>query len=279
MLNKNELMDIAELEKSKIELMDNNSLSAYTEVVDKFVEALPNQEENIKHALIEKDRTVLANSLEAIYVMLRQIYADKLAEVCSNYIETLDIVQDKSLRARIIAFLKDVAALSIDLQVLEYNADETGETQAVASGKPIQECDNTILAVDDARFFLTSMKTMLQGSGYKAVCFNSGMAALNYLKNHCPSLFILDIEMPEMDGYELAQKIKALGQAAPIIFLTGSTRKDAVIKAINAGAADFIIKPATKKQLLERIGKYVEPIMTEEDAEDIYEEDEGEIEE
>ncbi|MCL2103413.1 MAG: response regulator, partial [Syntrophorhabdaceae bacterium] len=69
--------------------------------------------------------------------------------------------------------------------------------------------------------------------------------------------FLLDIEMPEMDGYELARRIRESGHAAPIIFLTGNARKDSVARALQAGAADFIVKPVAKAELLERIGKYI----------------------
>ncbi|MDR2572619.1 MAG: response regulator [Oscillospiraceae bacterium] len=121
----------------------------------------------------------------------------------------------------------------------------------------MDENKKNILAVDDASFFLTSIKSMLRDSNYNITCINSGNAALNYLKKNQPDLFILDIEMPEMDGYELAKKIREAGQKAPIIFLTGYTSKDSVVKAIKADASDFITKPINQEQLLERIEKYI----------------------
>ena len=165
------------------------------------------------------------------------------------------------LEAFVVEFLKAVSALSIDLQMAEYKDAAADGARAEAERQPP---GNAILAVEDRHFFLIAIKTMLQGSGYKVTCINSGAAALNYLKNHRPDLFILDIEMPEMDGYELAGRIKESGQKAPVIFLTGNARKDYVVKAMQAGAVDFIIKPVTKDQLLDRIGKHLKPETIEE---------------
>jgi CheY-like chemotaxis protein len=91
----------------------------------------------------------------------------------------------------------------------------------------------TVLAVDDAAFFLNILKKYVSGTGHKLICVNSGDAALKYLVAHDPDLFILDIEMPEMNGYELAQKIRNEGKKAPIIFLTGNAKREDVVKARN----------------------------------------------
>jgi len=71
--------------------------------------------------------------------------------------------------------------------------------------------------------------------------------------------------MPGMNGYELAREIRKSGHSAPIIFLTGNAKKDYVIKALQVGAADFIVKPVKADQLLERIGKYLKPKPVEEE--------------
>jgi len=140
------------------------------------------------------------------------------------------------------------------LQMIEYQTE--GAPSDVIK-EP--ECKNSILAVDDTHFFLQMIKTMLKDTDYKVTCVNSGESALNYLRKHRPALFILDIDMPGMNGYELAREIRKSGHSAPIIFLTGNAKKDYVIKALQVGAADFIVKPVKADQLLERIGKYIKP--------------------
>ncbi|MDR2590897.1 MAG: response regulator [Oscillospiraceae bacterium] len=139
----------------------------------------------------------------------------------------------------------------------------TKATSATASSiKEENTGGNSVLAVDDTSFFLATIKSFLSDSGYRVTCINGGRQALNFLKNNTPDLFILDIEMPEMDGFELAENIRSMGITKPIIFLTGNSKTDAVQRAIKVGANDFIIKPVNKAQLLERIGRYLEPDFT-----------------
>jgi len=115
----------------------------------------------------------------------------------------------------------------------------------------------SILAVDDTEFFLRTLKSLLQDTPYKLTCTTSGTTALKFLQKNHPNLFILDIDMPNMNGYELALRIRASGQTAPIIFLTGNSTEESIIKALQVGAMDFIAKPISRVQVLERIIKLV----------------------
>jgi DNA-binding response OmpR family regulator len=63
--------------------------------------------------------------------------------------------------------------------------------------------------------------------------------------------------MPKLDGYDLAKKIKESGHTAPIIFLTANATKEYVIKAVNSGAVDFIVKPPNTEYVLARIAKHI----------------------
>jgi CheY-like chemotaxis protein len=116
-----------------------------------------------------------------------------------------------------------------------------------------------ILAVDDTPIFLSLLKVALQGAGYKITCVTSGKAAMHFLLSQkvIPDLFILDIDMPEMDGYELAKKIRGYEYEAPIIFLTANATKDDVKKATEVGAADYIVKPIDHQQVLAKVKKFV----------------------
>jgi PleD family two-component response regulator len=198
--------------------------------------------------------------------MLKKIRADVLAEECMNQINKLDISGDGKNEAHITNFLAAVSSLSIDIQMALYK--EAGEGQESVEGKAIeketpaddeeelQKEEITVLAVDDAAFYLNHLSMFLKNTRFKLVGLRSGYATLQYLENNSPSLFILDINMPEMDGYELAKEIRKRGHKAPIIFLTGNAEKEYVLKAIQAGAADFVVKPINKEQLLERINKF-----------------------
>jgi DNA-binding response OmpR family regulator len=114
-----------------------------------------------------------------------------------------------------------------------------------------------ILAVDDSAFILGILKNILIEAGYKLTCVTSSADALRYLLKNRPDLFILDIEMPQINGYELAEKIREVGQSAPIIFLTANSTKEYLIKAVSSGAVDFIVKPINKEHVLSRIAKHI----------------------
>lgn len=134
------------------------------------------------------------------------------------------------------------------------------DEQQFADRSGVHEKDDgpkSVLAVDDVSLILNSLKLALKDTKYKLTCVRSGAEALRFIKNNKPDLFVLDIEMPEMNGYELAEKIRANGQTAPIIFLTGNAKEEYVIKAIKAGAADFIVKPVDNEHVLEKIKKYI----------------------
>ncbi|MDR2531275.1 MAG: response regulator [Oscillospiraceae bacterium] len=254
MFDKERLLKISMLDSVLIKQMDDSRLNVFSKSANSFIDEFPAQEENIKNALKTKDRSTLGKSLSLLYSKLKQIHAGKLTEKHSGNLEKLEEIPYEDLQSLVIDFLKAVSALSIDLQMVEHQVSPAPPPQVP---KQTKSTNNNILAVDDANFFLMTIKAMLQCSGYKVTCINTGAAALNYLKNNSPGLFILDIEMPEMDGYELARKIRGAGHSAPIIFLTGNSKKDSVIKAIQAGANDFIVKPVNKDQLLERLGKYI----------------------
>ncbi|MCL2068802.1 MAG: response regulator [Oscillospiraceae bacterium] len=114
-----------------------------------------------------------------------------------------------------------------------------------------------ILAVDDVSVFLKSLTMQLKNHPYDLMCTSSAKFALRYLQANRPDLFILDIEMPDINGFELAEKIRELGHTAPIIFLTGESHKDSIVKALQIGVADYILKPFHKEQLLEKIEKHI----------------------
>lgn len=193
--------------------------------------------------------------------MLSQIGAKKFAADCASMIDEFSSMNAGRLEAFTEGFLSSVSSLSIDIQMAIYSEEPAASGAAgsggVGAGNGGADSVISILAVDDNAFFLNTIKSYLQGTPYKLTCVNSGNVALRFLEKNTPNLMILDIDMPEMDGYELAGKIRERGIKAPIIFLTGNASKEYVIKAVKAGAADFIIKPISKEQALEKIAKYV----------------------
>lgn len=112
----------------------------------------------------------------------------------------------------------------------------------------------TILVVDDDAVNLLAAKKYLQQE-YKVIAINSGKTAIKYLQNHIPDLILLDIMMPEMDGFELMETLQANPEwkMIPVIFLTSDHSSDTESKCLKAGAMDFVIKPFVDIVLSSRI--------------------------
>jgi len=250
------LLGISELNiEQKLLHMRGGQLDEYLQGLDLFVENFPTLEAELRGALEERDYFSFSGCLTDIREMLIQIRADELADECLKLINGLVAIKQEKLEARMTFLLSVLTMLSIDIQMAVYQDEEDPMQCEYEAADEREAWKKSILAVDDNAFFLDTLKDALQGGDYKLTCVNSGISALRFLQNNSPDLFILDIEMPEMDGYELAQKIRAYGKKAPIFFLTGNATHEYVIKAIEAGAADFIVKPITRKHVVARIRK------------------------
>ena len=262
MIDREQLLTITELNLAgKINQMGNGELQEFVRLLISFTENYPEQEEQIKAALEEKDYASLAKHLLTVRDIVEEIHADELALDCVKHINGLGRIKHEKLEAYIAYLIKSLSILSIDIQMTFLQKQNAGQDQPLEN-KPLMDDkelqrEKTILAVDDTAFFLTVLKKALRDSNCVLNCETSGYNALRFLSRHNPDLFLLDIDMPEMNGYELAAKIRESGQKAPIVFLTGNSRSEYVVKAIEAGAADFIVKPINKKDILSKISKYI----------------------
>ena len=262
MIDKKLLLEISALKlEGKIEEFDDAQMSRYEQLLVSFIESFPESEQKIKAALEAKDKETLAAQLDEICVILEKIQAVEYALECRKFINVLKTsdYENEKIETFVTAFLSSVTMLSINIQMAKYLEKKT-ETVSGKEKESAAEKDSgekSILAVDDAAISLILLKNSLQGEPFKLTCVNSGESAMRFLENSDPDLFILDIEMPGMNGYELAKKIRENGHKAPIIFLTGNSTKEYVLKAIKAGASDFIVKPIYKENITEKINKHI----------------------
>jgi CheY-like chemotaxis protein len=117
-----------------------------------------------------------------------------------------------------------------------------------------------ILIVDDDEIHRLTARSMLKNE-YEVLTVKSGTEALDHLVHGLiPDLLFLDIVMPEMDGWETYNRIKALSAlgAVPIVFLTSLTEANEEKHAFELGAADYITKPYDRSVLLDRVKKILE---------------------
>jgi len=113
-----------------------------------------------------------------------------------------------------------------------------------------------ILIVDDQSINIQVVASILkQCENYRVAFAKNGKAALEQVQTQKFDLILLDIMMPEMDGFEVSEKLKANEATAkiPIIFLTALTDEDSIVRAFDNGAVDYITKPFNKAELVARV--------------------------
>lgn len=104
-----------------------------------------------------------------------------------------------------------------------------------------------ILVVEDEAFNRMAIKAMLEASGHRVIEAANGREAVEHFRQEPVDLVLMDIYMPEMDGYEATRQIKTLSHSrfVPIIFLTASSEEDILSRCIESGGDDFLTKPVT----------------------------------
>ncbi|MCP4697252.1 MAG: response regulator [Gammaproteobacteria bacterium] len=119
-----------------------------------------------------------------------------------------------------------------------------------------------ILIVDDNKKNLYALHTLIDAhiNGAQVIEVDSGLAALDFLLEEHADLIILDVQMPEMDGFETAKLVYARKETAhvPIVFLTAAYKSDEFMqKGLALGAADYLTKPIDAPQLINRVRSYL----------------------
>lgn len=111
-----------------------------------------------------------------------------------------------------------------------------------------------IVAVDDSAIILKMLDKVL-GKRCTLYAFADGNRALELLRKKAPDLIILDIDMPGMSGFDMLETIRKIDHLknVPVIFLTSSSDKDHVVKAVASGANDYAVKPIDEDILLKKI--------------------------
>src|SRR5215831_20287886 len=117
-----------------------------------------------------------------------------------------------------------------------------------------------ILLVDDTPENLVSLEAALSGLGEELVMANSGKEALRHLLNDDFAAILLDVRMPEMDGFETAELIRSRPRSrqVPILFLTGYRNEEHLFRGYDLGAVDFLFKPIVPEVLRSKVAVFVE---------------------
>ncbi len=136
-----------------------------------------------------------------------------------------------------------------------------------------------ILVVDDEPKNLQVIGKFLHDKEYNVSIAQNGKSALSFVDNELPDLILLDIEMPELDGYNVCKILKASEKTnkIPIIFLTAKASSEDIIKGFEFGASDYLTKPFQSLELLARVKVQIENKRLKENLEELVEERTSEL--
>src|SRR5688500_7275923 len=110
----------------------------------------------------------------------------------------------------------------------------------------------TIMVVDDEKRLVSLVESYLTQEGYRVVTAYNGLDALAVARREKPDLIVLDVMMPEMDGYEFMRKHRS-GNNTPIILLTARVDDEEKVIGLEVGADDYMTKPFRPRELVARV--------------------------
>ncbi len=141
------------------------------------------------------------------------------------------------------------AILTFDLPLLEDCARFSNIIPTWVGGSTMPE---SILVLDDDEHTLWLISTLLQHHGFQVLKTASPLEGLKLARDQKPDLILLDVMMPEMDGWEVCRRLRETSQV-PIIFITAKNAMKDVVKGLEIGGDDYIVKPFDNRELVARI--------------------------
>ncbi|WP_413699428.1 response regulator transcription factor [Psychromonas sp. KJ10-10] len=110
----------------------------------------------------------------------------------------------------------------------------------------------TVLVIDDKINVQIMLTDVLTTHGYQVICASNGKEGLHKLTKHKPDIILLDVMMPQMDGYEFIKKLRQTSEL-PVIMITAKQQEADIVKGFELGADDYIAKPFRMNEMLMRL--------------------------
>jgi diguanylate cyclase (GGDEF)-like protein len=215
-------------------IRDHDMIARWRE--DEFAVLLPGMELNTAARLLAKAQAVLTTSPLTVSddVELTATFCAGITTAASG------------------ATVQDVIAQAERALV---HAKRRGVSHVVTSEEEFPDEPASVLIAEDDRVSAALVRHRMERAGLTVIHRENGAEALAAAKEHTVDLFILDIRMPRMDGFELLRSLRALAQYAdtPILMLTSLGREEDIVRAFHLGASDYVTKPFSPVELLARV--------------------------
>ena len=137
---------------------------------------------------------------------------------------------------------------------------ETTGAGDVDEGAELPTVHGRVLVADDNADMREYVARLIRGRGHDVIAVGDGLAALAMMKSHAPDIVLSDVMMPGLDGFELLRRVRADPETrgTPVILLSARAGEEARVEGMAAGAADYLVKPFSARELLARVDAQVE---------------------
>lgn len=117
-----------------------------------------------------------------------------------------------------------------------------------------------ILVVDDDPYILMSLEFLMKKNGYQVMIARNGTEALEAINSLKPNLILLDIMMPDVDGYSICKHVKSKKDLKDIhiVFLSAKTKETDIQKGLDLGASMYITKPFSTRDLMKKVNELIQ---------------------
>jgi FixJ family two-component response regulator len=133
-----------------------------------------------------------------------------------------------------------------------YNGEAENSAMRQGSSVPAPQ-EATVFVIDDDALMLGALSTLLRSIGLRVEAFASATEFLQHKLPAVPSCLVLDIRLPRVSGFDLQAELSRLGIKMPIVFITGHGDVPMSVRAMKAGAVDFLTKPLRDQELLDAV--------------------------
>ena len=261
-MKKEALRSVSGLNQGGFESMSDYQWSNCAKAMNTFIDDVPAIERQLKSDFSAKRYDDILSLLTKFNQQLAAICADNLTTASRNLSGLINGLKTgaatanaSEAEAALENFTQAISALSVDMQMA---SKRSSTSRGFTSPAAASNGNKNILAVDNAPMFLSTLKRLLKGQPYNLYCATSGEEALAFINNKTArvDIILLDVEMPDMDGYQLAQRLTAAGVRAPTLFITANSERHYVDRAIQVGAVGLLVKPLRIGQLLEKLQQF-----------------------
>jgi len=115
------------------------------------------------------------------------------------------------------------------------------------------DAKRTILVIEDEPHIALGLKDALEFEGFGVVTAPTGRAGMQLAQKECPDAILLDLMLPDLNGYQVCEEVRRTNQFVPIIMLTAKSQEADKIRGLQAGADDYVTKPFSVGELVARI--------------------------